>query len=495
MSPDILSFIIFLPAVVAFGLMITTKDVNTIRNIAFLTTTVILALVLKIYIEFIPAAGMQFVTNLPWIETYGINYYVGLDGFSLTILLMIAILIPTAYLLLWENKTKGYWINMLLVQAGVTGTLLSLDVILFYFFWEVMLLPVFLLIGQYGFGDKVFTTIKVTVYTMFGSLLMFVAILYLGVTYHSEFGVWSFAYDNLMQITTIAYDIKIWLFISFLVAFAIKIPIFPLHTWIMETYSNAPTGAVFLLSSIMAKLGVYAIVRFMIPLFPEIYVEYSTWLVGIGLFGLIYFGIAALMQDDIKRMFAYSSASHLSFIAAGIFSLSAYGINGALYLIIAHAIATGALFLLVGLMQEQTGFKTIKDLGGIAKKAPIFTFVFAVMLFANVGLPGTNGFVSELLIIFGVYEFNHTLGYIAALTVIIGAAYMLWMFQRAILQDRPEGAKELAMRDLKIKEIIGLTPWVILVFVMGFYPEVFMNKFEPTVTHYLNDILQIGATK
>jgi NADH-quinone oxidoreductase subunit M len=495
MSSDILSFIIFLPAVVAFGLMLTTRDINTIRNIAFLTTTVILGLVLKIYIEFEPSSGMQFVTNIPWIETYGINYYIGLDGFSLTILMMIAILIPTSYLLLWEGKTKGYWINMLLVQSGVTGTLLSLDVVLFYFFWEVMLLPVFLLIGLYGFGDKVFTTIKVTVYTMAGSLLMFIAILYLGVAYNNEFGHWSFAYDKLMTISTIDYNTKIWLFLAFLAAFAIKIPIFPLHTWIMETYKNAPTGAVFLLSSIMAKLGVYAIVRFMIPIFPDIYVEFSTWFVAIGLFGLIYFGIAALMQDDIKRMFAYSSASHLSFIAAGIFSLNSYGINGALYLIIAHAIATGALFLLVGLMQEQTGFKTIKDLGGIAKKAPIFTFIFAIMLFANIGLPGTNGFVSELLIIFGIYEFNKGLGYVAALTVIIGATYMLWMFQKAILQDRPEGSKELVMRDLKIKEIIGLIPWVILVFLMGFYPEIFINKFEPTVTHYLNDILQIGATK
>ncbi|MFW3328100.1 proton-conducting transporter membrane subunit, partial [Aliarcobacter butzleri] len=187
MSSDILSFIIFLPAVVAFGLMITTRDVNAIRNIAFLTTTVILGLVLKIYIEFDPNSSMQFVTNVSWIETYGINYYVGLDGFSLTILMMIAILIPTSYLLLWEGKTKGYWINMLLVQTGVTGSLLSLDVVLFYFFWEVMLLPVFLLIGQYGFGNRVFTTIKVTVYTMAGSLLMLIAILYLGVAYYSEF--------------------------------------------------------------------------------------------------------------------------------------------------------------------------------------------------------------------------------------------------------------------------------------------------------------------
>ncbi|MGJ0297604.1 NADH-quinone oxidoreductase subunit M [Aliarcobacter cryaerophilus] len=495
MSADILSFIIFLPAIVAIGLMITTRDVNTIRNIAFLTTTVILALVLKLYLEFEPSSGMQFVTNVAWIETYGINYYIGLDGISLTILMMIAILIPTSYLLLWEGKTKGYWINMLLVQTGVTGTLLSLDVVLFYFFWEIMLLPVFLMIGQFGFGDKVFTTIKVTVYTMAGSLLMLVAILYLGVAYHSEFGVWSFAYDKLMQISILDYNTKVWLFLGFLVAFAIKIPLFPLHTWIMETYKNAPTGAVFLLSSIMAKLGVYAVLRFMIPLFPEVYIEFSTWFVIIGLFGLVYFGIAALMQDDIKRMFAYSSASHLSFIAAGIFSLNSYGINGALYLIIAHAIATGALFLLVGLMQEQTGFKTIKDLGGIAKKAPIFTFVFAVMLFANVGLPGTNGFVSELLIIFGVFNFNIYLGVIAALSVIIGASYMLWMFQRAILQDRPEGSAELNMRDLKIKEIVGLVPWVVLVFIMGFYPEIFIDKFEPTVTHYLQDILQIGATR
>ncbi|AXH10620.1 NADH-quinone oxidoreductase subunit M [Malaciobacter halophilus] len=493
MSADVLSFIIFLPAVVAFGLMVTTKNVEAVRNIAFLTTTVVLALVLKLYLEFEPSAGMQFVTNASWISSYGINYYIGVDGFSLTILMMIAILIPTSYLLLWEGRTKGYWINLLLVQTGVTGSLLALDVVLFYFFWEVMLLPVFLLIGIYGFADKVFTTIKVTVYTMAGSLLMFVAILYLGVAFNSEYGYWSFQYNDLMKITTLSYEESIWLFLAFLAAFAIKIPIFPLHTWIMETYKNAPTGAVFLLSSIMAKLGVYAIVRFMIPIFPDIYVEFSMWFVIFGLFGLIYFGIAALMQDDIKRMFAYSSASHLSFISAGIFSLNEYGINGALYLIIAHAIATGALFLLVGIIHDETGTKSIKKLGGIAKTAPIFTVIFAIMLFANVGLPGTNGFVSELLIIFGIYEFNHTLGYISALTVIIGASYMLWMFQRAILQKRD--GECLKMRDLKIKEIVGLTPWVILVFLMGIYPDIFIDKFEPTVTHYINDILKIGAMK
>lgn len=493
MGTDILSFIIFLPAFVAFILMISTTKVEDVRNIAFITTIIILVLVLKIYLNYEPNSDMQFVTNVPWILNYGINYYIGVDGFSLTILMMIAILIPTAYLLLWEGRTKGYWINMLLVQTGVTGALLSLDIVLFYFFWEVMLLPVFLMIGNFGSGNKIFTTIKVTVYTMFGSLMMFVGIIYLGVAYFNEFGVWSFQYSDLTQITTFSYQEKFWLFLAFLTAFAIKIPLFPFHTWIMETYKNAPTGAVFLLSSIMAKLGIYAVVRFMIPLFPDIYIQFSSWFVFIGLFGLIYFGIAALMQDDIKRMFAYSSASHLSFIAAGIFSLNEYGIGGALYLVIAHAIATGALFLLIGVLYDQTGLKTIKDLGGIAKQAPIFTFIFAVMLFANVGLPGTNGFVAELLIIFGVYEFNHVMGYISAITVLVAASFMLWMFQRAILQKKEGPA--LKMRDLKIKEIIGLAPWVILVFLMGVYPEPFIDKFEPSVTHYLTDILHLGAAK
>jgi NADH-quinone oxidoreductase subunit M len=233
----------------------------------------------------------------------------------------------------------------------------------------------------------------------------------------------------------------------------------------------------------------------LIPIFPAEVELYSTYLVAIGIFGMVYFGVAALTQEDIKRMFAYSSASHLSFIAAGVFSLTTYGINGALYLIMAHAIATGALFLLVGNIQDQTGTKKIKDLGGIAKKAPILTFIFAIMLFSNVGLPGTSGFVSEFLIIFGVFQFNIYLGIIAALSVIIGASYMLWMFQRAILQDRDESLGELKMKDLKIKEILALAPWIILIFVMGFFPDIFTNIYEPTVNSYLQDIFQIGATK
>ena len=495
MNQVILSFIIFLPAIVALGLMITTKEVKTVRNISFVTTTVVLALALKLFMDYEANSSMQFVVNTPWIESYGINYYLGLDGFSLTILMMIAILIPSSYLFLWEKENKSYFINMLLVQTGVTGALLSLDIVLFYFFWELMLIPIFLMIGMYGSGDKVATTLKVTIYTMAGSLFMLLAIFYLGMSYFNEFGSWSFAYNDLAKITSLDSSTKMWLFLAFLFAFAIKIPLFPVHTWIMATYKNAPTGAVFILSSIMAKLGIYAVIRFLIPIFPEEVALYSTELVAVGIFGMIYFGVAALTQEDVKRMFAYSSASHLSFIAAGVFSLTSYGLNGALYLIMAHAIATGALFLLVGNIQDQTGTKKIKELGGIAKKAPILTFIFAIMLFSNVGLPGTSGFVSEFLIIFGVFQFNIYLGIIAALSVIIGASYMLWMFQRAILQDRDESLGELKMKDLKIKEILALTTWIVLIFVMGFFPDIFTNIYEPTVSSYLQNFLQIGATK
>jgi NADH-quinone oxidoreductase subunit M len=491
---NILSFIIFLPAIVSFILMICVKKSEDIRNIAFITTIIILILVLKIYINFEPTSKMQFVTNIPWISQYGINYYIGVDGFSLTILMLIAILIPTSYLFLWEGRTKGYWLNMLLIQTGVTGTLLALDTILFYFFWEIMLLPVFMLIGIYGTGNKVLSTIKVTIYTMTGSLFMFVAIIYIGINFYNEFGYWSFQYTSLMKVTILSHTEEYFLFFVFVGAFMIKIPLFPFHTWITSTYSNAPTGAVFLLSSIMAKLGIYAIVRFMIPIFPDICIEFADYFVFIGIFGLIYFGIAALMQNDIKKMFAYSSASHLSLIAAGIFSLNHFGMNGALYLIIAHAISTGGLFLLIGMLEYETKFKNITDLGGIAKKAPIFTFIFAIMLFANIGLPSTNGFVSELLIIFGIYKSNHLMGFAATLTVLIAASYMLWMFQRAILQDKTNN-NILKIRDLNLKEIVAITPWIILIFIMGIYPEPFINKFEPTVTHFIDDFLNYGRIK
>jgi NADH-quinone oxidoreductase subunit M len=491
MDIGILSVIIFLPMLVAFSLLVLPFKAETTRNFAFLTSLIILILAIYIYLNFQLTGHIQFQEYHTWIESYGIHYSVGIDGFSLIILMLIAILIPCAYLLLWEGRTKGYWVSMLLIQAGISGTLFSQDLILFYFFWETMLLPIFMIIGMFGSGNKVFSTLKITVYTMLGSLFMFICILYLGIAFFYEYGTWSFELNDLVQISTLSHIERVWLFLGFMLAFAIKIPLFPFHSWLLETYANSPTGGVFLLSSIMAKLGVYAIVRFIMPLFPDIYISFSPYFIWLGIFGLLYFGVAAIKEKNIKKMFAYSSASHLGFIVTGIFSLNTYGLTGAGYLIMAHAMATGALFLLVGHMEHKLGIKQISELGGIAKKAPIFSVFFMIMLLSIVGLPGTNGFVSEFLIVLGSFKYKFITGIVAALTVLVAPSFMLWLYQRIILQKSDNDIS--LMQDLNKKEIIALVPIAFLIIMMGIYPEIFIYKIEPTIHHYLHDILVLGG--
>ena len=492
MNIGILSIIIFLPMVVALILMVAPFSSRITRNAAFGVSLTIFALALYIYTHFELTGAIQFKEFYPWIKSYGISYSLGIDGFSLIILMLIATLIPSAYLLLWNNaRSKSYWISMLFIQSGISGTLFSLDLFLFYFFWEAMLLPVFMIIGLFGSGNRVFSTLKITIYTIMGSLFMFVSILYLGVTHYYEFGVWSFALSDLVNITTIAREQKILLFFGFMLAFAIKIPLFPFHSWLLQTYSNSPTGGVFLLSSIMAKLGVYALVRFMMPLFPDLFVEFSIYFVALGIFGLVYFGIAAICQMNIKKMFAYSSASHLGFITAGVFALNVQGMMGSAFLIVAHAIATGGLFLLVGVMERHLGIRSLSGLGGIATKAPWFTLFFAIMLFCTVGIPGTNGFVAELLIVLGIFHYNPYLGVLSALTVLVAASYMFWVFQKAVLVKSDNDVSN--MKDLTFYEILGLLPLAVLIIAMGIYPDLFLYKIEPTLQHYLIDILHVGV--
>ena len=490
MDVGILSYIIFTPMVMAFILMISKADAKMTRNFAFLTGIVILILSFKVFLDFEPVSYMQFIEYHPWIESYGISYYVGIDGFSLVILILIAVLVPSGYLLLWEGRTKGYWISMLLIESGMLGALFSLDLILFYFFWETMVLPVFLIIGMFGHDEKVFSTLKFTIYTISGSLFMFLAILYLGITFHNEFDLWSFQLIDLAKITILSPTEKFWLFWAFMIAFMVKIPLFPFHGWLLETYKNAPTGGVFLLSSFMAKLGVYGVIRFVMPLFPELFKEYSSFFVWLGLFGLIYFGIAALMQDNIKKMFAYSSASHLGFIVVGVFALNEYAMLGSLFLIIAHAMATGGLFLLVGKIHFNLRTFDISKLGGIAKKAPLFVIFFAIFLFSIVGLPGTNGFVAEFMIILGSFKRSLSGGIVSATTVIVAASFMFWMFQRAILQETPNDTSK--MKDLSYYEVLGLIPIAAVIIIMGVYPDLFTLKIEPTIYYYLHDILKVG---
>lgn len=479
---DILSLLIFIPLL--FGLVVLALPLKPkiAKYIGFFVSFITLFLGLKLFFDFQTVAKLQFETVMPWIANYGIVYHIGVDGISLFILMSTVFLMPLIYIFLWHQDKKGYWANVMILQGSVTGALLSMDLILFYLFWEMMLLPIFFMIGMYGSGEKRATALKVTLYTMFGSFLMLVSILYLGFHHFKQLGFWSFTVFDLQNVALSA-DAIIFVFIGFILAFAIKIPFFPFHTWLPQTYSDAPTATVVILSSIMAKLGVYALIRFVFPIFPELIAEYSYIFMTIGVIGLIYFGIGALMQNDIKKMLAYSSASHLSMIVVGLFSLNIIGAIGSIYLIVAHAISTGALFLMVDYLEKHTGTREINKLGGLAKNAPIYTLFFAFFMLTVIGLPSTSGFASELLIIFGVFKESMIIGIITTASVLISVSFMLWMFGRVLLGGTKN--KLLMLPDLNFLMVAALLPIMLLILAMGVYPFPFINLIEPSLVETL----------
>ncbi|WP_246347249.1 complex I subunit 4 family protein [Desulfurispira natronophila] len=476
---------IFLPIVAGFLLLAAPMAVSAARTLGLVVVLVQLLLGLMLFGQFQGTGSLEFTEHYRWISDYGIFYSLGVDGISLMIIMVIAVLFPVAFLLQWEGKSKGFWANLLLVQGAMVGAVAAADLILFYVFWELMLIPIFFMMGLYGGKDRIAATVKITIYTMAGSLLMFVAILALAVSYYNQFGEWSFALADLTQVT-LSGSTAFWIFAAFMLAFAIKIPLFPLHTWLPDAYTEAPTAATFVLSAVMAKIGVYAVIRFILPVYPNEFIMYATPLLILGLIGMVYCGIAAIQQKDAKRMLAYSSASHLGLIAVGIFAMNTQAMVGSVYQIVAHAMATGMLFLLVGLLEERLGTREIDSLGGIAKVAPIYATFFAIAMLASVGLPGTNGFIGEFLIILGTFKYNVWLGVVAATTVLVGVSYILWMYQRVIFQKTNQLTEE--FKDLNPREIIGLAPIVVLIIFMGVYPKPFIEKIEPTVENYIEII-------
>ncbi len=488
----LLNVVIFLPIVTAFIAWVGIKNEQIVKVVAFIASLIVSVCVFVVFVNYdFESTLLQFFTHTPWIQRYNINYYIGLDGFSLVLIMLIAVIAPSLYLLLWsEEHKKGYWINMLLIQAGMSGAILSLDLILFYLFWELMLIPVFFMILLYGEQDKqanAKAVMKMFIYTVAGSLLMLGCIVYIGIAFLGEYGSVSFEYDKLRYITSLSHTEGIILLLAFLAAFGIKLPIFPLHTWLLKTYNSAPTGALVLLSAIMAKIAIYGIFRFLIPILTDITFSASYVLVALGVFGVVYFALAAIMQSNIKKMIAYGSASHISLIFAAVFTLNLYGANGAMYFVFAHGLAAAGLFALVGILYHTSGIKNIDELGSVGHQAPIFTVFFALFMLSNIGLPLTVGFVGEFLAIFATYTFDHILGYIASLSVVMGASFMIWMFGRAILADNTKN-KNLKIRDLNKKEILALTPWAVLVIAMGVFPDYFISMFDDTTTSYIVDI-------
>lgn len=473
---EMLTYIIFIPFAAALVLGLLRVPMVWLRTGALIAALSVLLLVLLTAAAFDPEGGMQFVRQVPWIANYGITYYVGLDALSLVLLLLIALLMPLLQLYMWQETRKGYWYNMLLLQTGVTGAVLSLDLILFYLFWETMLLPIFIMIGRYGNGARQHNAMKIVLMTVLGSMSMLFSILYLGFDCFQTTGVWSFALGDLASLS-FAPETSVWLAAGFMLAFAIKIPLIGFHTWMAPAYGSSPTPAVVILSAIMAKLGVYGIWRFGYGLFEAALTFYAPYVIALALVGLIYFAIRAVTEQNLRRMFAFSSGSHLSLIALGVFLANIYGWGGSLYFIATHALASAGMFIMIGLLFKRVRSVTIDELGGIASRAPRFAFFFVFFALCIAGLPGTGGFVAELLIIIGAFKADPLIGALTALTMLSAMLYIFWMLQRTVFG--PEGACSTACSDLSVREMAIVLPLAALLLVTGVAPSLFTPFFEP----------------
>ena len=491
MMENILTLIIFVPLMMALFLGLIRADIKLLRIGTVASSMLTLGLVLFLLTQFDPEGGMQFVINLPWIERSGMSYLLGVDALSLVILLLIALLMPPLYLYMFHEKRKGYWYNMMLLQTGVSGAVLSLDLVLFYLFWETMLLPIFIMVGKYGNGMHQFNAMKIVLMTILGSMSMLFSILYLGYVYYETMGVWSFALNDLSTLVFNA-QTSIWLAAGFLLAFAIKIPLVGFHTWMAPAYGSAPTPAVVILSAIMAKLGIYGIWRFGYGLFEEALTYYAPTIIILALIGMLYYAIRAITEDNLRRMFAYSSGSHLSLIALGLFLENEYAWSGSLYFIGTHALASAGIFFMIGMLYSRFKSVHISDLGGIASQAPLFAFFFAFFALSIAGLPGTGGFVAELLIIIGAFKFNFWIGVFSALSVLSAILYIFWMLQRTLFGASQNSC---SYKDLSLREIILLLPLVVMLLVTGIMPSLFTPWFTPLIESTLQSVLlTVGVT-
>ncbi len=488
MEKTILTLVTFFPALGAILLLLVPRSQhNSVKSLALIFSFITFLISLFMYSMFDPAAsGMQLEINVPWVTDFGIGFHLGIDGISLLLIMLTTILSVIAIWSSWNSITtgvKGYYISMLLLETGMLGVFVALDLFLFYVFWEVMLIPMYFIIGVWGGPRKIYAAIKFVLFTMFGSLLMLVALLYMFFMYQSWAGVYSFNLLDLYQLP-IAREIQTWLFLAFALAFAIKVPIWPFHTWLPDAHVQAPTAGSVILAGVLLKMGTYGFVRICLPLFPDATIQFVPLISVLSLIGIIYGALVAMVQRDVKSLVAFSSVSHLGFVMLGMMALNVQGLEGSVLQMLNHGISTGALFLIVGMIYERRHTRMIADFGGLAKSMPVFSTFFMIVALSSIGLPLTNGFVGEFLILLGTYKANATYAIIGASGVVLAACYMLWMMQRVIFGKitNPENEK---VKDLSLREKLVLIPLVVLIFWIGIYPKPFLERVEPAVKNII----------
>ena len=455
------------------------------KTVALATTLVLFALSLPLFWTFDTAEpGFQNLVSIPWIEAWGISYAVGVDGISILMILLTTFTMPLAvagsfsYI---RRRERAFYAMLLFLTTGMIGVFVALDLFLFYVFWEIMLIPMYFLIGVWGGERRIYSAVKFFLYTAVGSLLMLVAIVTLAWIFQDGSGAWSFAYEDLVSLE-LARRAQLWLFAGFALAFAIKVPLFPFHTWLPDAHVEAPTAGSVILAGVLLKMGVYGFLRFGLPFFPAAATDPGVVnaMLVLGLIGILYAAWVAAVQPDAKKLIAYTSVAHLGFVVLGVFGLTTQGIEGGILQMVNHGISTGALFLLIGMLYERRHSREIADFGGIAKVMPVFAFALVVVALSSVGLPGTNGFVGEFLILVGTFRTHPWIAAIATTGVIFAACYMLPMVQR-VLFNRLDREENRALTDVNLRERLILAPLLVLILLIGVWPGPFLNRTRASV--------------
>ena len=490
----LLTALIAVPVLGALALLAFKDDHDhepIIRNAALAVSGIVFVLTLLLWAGFdSTSADFQFVERHAWIPQFGITYALGVDGISLLLIVLTGFLTPIALLCSWESvhkKTRAFCIAVLLLEAAMIGVFVSLDLFLFYVFWDAMLIPMYFLIGIWGYDRRLYAAVKFLLYTMAGSVLMLLAILGLAGLHASATGNYSFDLLALYDLTVPSH-LQTWFFLAFALAFAIKVPLFPFHTWLPDAHVEAPTAGSVILAGVLLKMGTYGLVRFAFPLFPEAAVFFAPYLALLAVIGIIYGALVAMVQPDMKKLVAYSSVSHLGFVVLGLAALNTNGVQGAVYQMLNHGISTGGLFLIVGMLSDRRHTRLIAEYGGLKHVTPRLVAAFLIVTLASIGLPGLNGFVGEFLILLGAFAWKPWYAVFAATGVILSATYMLWMFQRVNYGPVTEKNKDLP--DLKPREWVLLVPVIALSILMGVLPNIFLRPMAPSIERMLNQVRQ-----
>jgi NADH-quinone oxidoreductase subunit M len=487
---NLLDLVLFLPLIGFLAILILPKESS--RMTAMLLSSAIFVISLGLLSPFVGdvlPTGYQFVSNISWIQTPPIRYHVGMDGLTLWLVLLSTLLTPIAVLISWkyiDHRIKEYFAFLMLLEFGVIGVFVSLDLFLFYVFWEISLVPMYFLIGIWGHERRIYAAVKFFLFTMAGSVLMLGAIIYL----YNLTGTFDYvSIQGMIQSGSLTFSptTELLLFLAFFIAFAIKVPLFPLHTWLPDAHVEAPTAGSVMLASVMLKMGTYGLVRFCLTLFPDAALQSAPWIGGLAVIGIVYGALVALVQPNMKKLVAYSSVSHLGFVVLGIFSFNQQGLDGAVYQMLNHGVSTGALFILVGYLYERRHSLEIAAYGGVATPAPNLAIIFLITTFASIGLPLLNNFVGEFLVLQGAAKANFSWAVFAALGVILSACYMLWLYQRTFYGKTSEAVAH-HVPDLTTREWAAILPLVVLMFWMGIYAQTFMPAISAQNTTILNQM-------